>query len=226
MAMTEDQALFDTPSELDIQLVKVGGEIPVIQIDNFFNRPDNIRQAALRLPYQAPPYPYPGKLAEVPEPNRSLSELKRKLLQLVNRAYLPRVPPITREGSRVSAFRQVHVDFAVVDVHPDELSQEQRLPHTDPVPVFGLVYLNQEERGGTLFFRQKGSPNQAFATGSGYVTSSTEDFELLGRIEPAYNRLVIYPGFIPHSGEISGDWISGPERFDRPRLTQRLVFLP
>ena len=223
--MTVDQDLFETPAGLDIQLVAVGGEIPVIQVDEFFNRPDEIRQAALSLPYEAPPYPYPGKLAGVPEPNRSLTKLKRKLLQLVNEVYLPRVPPISQDGRRVSAFRQVHIDFAVVDVHPDDLSQEQRLPHTDPVPVFGLVYLNREERGGTLFFKQKASSEET-AGGHGYVTDSNEAFELLGRIEPAYNRLVIYPGFIPHSGEIAGDWITGPERFDSPRLTQRLVFLP
>ena len=223
--MTVDQDLFETPAGLDIQLVAVGGEIPVIQVDEFFNRPDEIRQAALSLPYEAPPYPYPGKLATVPEPNRSLTKLKRKLLQLVNEVYLPRVPPISQDGRRVSAFRQVHIDFAVVDVHPDDLSQEQRLPHTDPVPVFGLVYLNREERGGTLFFKQKASSEET-AGGHGYVTDSNEAFELLGRIEPAYNRLVIYPGFIPHSGEIAGDWITGPERFDSPRLTQRLVFLP
>jgi len=223
--MTVDQDLFETPAGLDIQLVAVGGEIPVIQVDDFFNRPDEIRQAALSLPYEAPPYPYPGKLAGVPEPNRSLTKLKRKLLQLVNEVYLPRVPPISQDGRRVSAFRQVHIDFAVVDVHPDDLSQEQRLPHTDPVPVFGLVYLNREERGGTLFFKQKASSEET-AGGHGYVTDSNEAFELLGRIEPGYNRLVIYPGFIPHSGEIAGDWITGPARFDSPRLTQRLVFLP
>ena len=225
MTMTVDQDLFETPAGLDIQLVAVGGEIPVIQVDEFFNRPDEIRQAALSLPYEAPPYPYPGKLASVPEPNRSLNELKRKLLQLVNEVFLPRVPPISQDGRRVSAFRQVHIDFAIVDVHPDDLSQEQRLPHTDPVPVFGLVYLNREERGGTLFFKQKASSEET-AGGHGYVTASNEAFELLGRIEPAYNRLVIYPGFIPHSGEIAGDWITGPARFDSPRLTQRLVFLP
>src|SRR6476661_7558135 len=120
--MTVDDALFETPAELDIRLIRVGGDIPVIQIDDFFNRPDDIRQTALRLYYEKPPYPYPGKLSVVPEPNRSLSELKRKLLQLVNGAYLPRVPPITQDGRRVSSFRQIHSDFAIVDVHPDELS--------------------------------------------------------------------------------------------------------
>lgn len=219
-------SLFDTPKELDVQFLTVGGQIPVIQIDDFFEKPDDVRQSALCLFYETPPYPYPGKLAAVPEPNRSLDDLKRKVLRLVNTLYLPRVPPIEHGGQRVSSFRQVHVDFAIVDVHPEELSEAQRIPHTDPVPIFGLVYLNREERGGTLFFRQNASTGEEASRGNGYLTASNEEFELLGRIEPAYNRLVIYPGFVPHSGEIAGDWISGPERFSSPRLTQRLVFVP
>jgi hypothetical protein len=48
----------------------------------------------------------------------------------------------------------------------------------------------------------------------------------MGRIEAAFNRLAIYPGFVPHSGEIVGEWIKTDERFTNPRLTQRLVFMP
>jgi hypothetical protein len=215
--------LFEMPAEVDVQFVKVGGQIPVILIDGIFRKPDEIREAALRLKYAPPPYPYPGKLAAIPEPNPSLSEVRRKMLNLVNSQYLSRLP-MAQDGRRISAFRQLHTDFAVVDVHPDELSTAQRLPHTDPVPVFGLVYLNREERGGTLFFRQRGVPAED-GQERGYLTATNDAFELLGRIEPAYNRLAIYPGFVPHSGEITGDWIRGPDRFDSPRLTQRLVFL-
>jgi hypothetical protein len=139
--------------------------------------------------------------------------------------YLSRVPPIAQDGRSISAFGQVYTDFAIVDVHPDELTSKQRLPHVDPVPIFGLIYLNREERGGTLFFKQKASAGED-APGAGYPTASTEPFTLVGRIEPVYNRMAIYPGFIPHSGEIAGDWILGEERFKSPRLTQRFVFLP
>ena len=218
-----DDDLFEMPAEVDVQFVKVGGQIPVILIDGIFKKPDRIREDALRLSYSPPSYPYPGKLAAIPEPNPSLAELRRKMLHLVNSQYLSRLP-IAQDGRRIPAFQQLHTDFAVVDVHPDELSSAQRLPHTDPVPVFGLVYLNREERGGTLFFRQSGAPSDDGQRG-GYLTATNDSFELLGRIEPAYNRLAIYPGFIPHSGEISGDWIRGEDRFKSPRLTQRLVFL-
>jgi hypothetical protein len=91
--------------------------------------------------------------------------------------------------------------------------------------VFGLVYLNREERGGTLFFEQN-TQVQNSGQGGGYMTESSDEFELCGRITPAFNRLAIYPGFVPHSGEIHGDWISSDERYSNPRLTQRFVFFP
>jgi hypothetical protein len=223
--VTIDDDLFEMPPEVDIRRLKIGGEIPIILVDGIFKDPDRIRECALRLSYSPPPYAYPGRLAAIPEPNRSLSDLKRKILGLVNSQYLSQLP-IAQNGQRLLAFRNLHTDFGVVDVHPDELSSEQRVPHTDPVPVFGLIYLNREERGGTLFFKQRQVVNDQEGDGGGYLTTSNPAFELLGRIEPAYNRLAIYPGFVPHSGEIGGDWIRGPDRFSNPRLTQRLVFLP
>ena len=223
--MSVDQDLFEMSAELDIRFDMLGGKIPVILVDNFYRRPDDIRDLALSLPYVPPSYPYPGKIASIPLPNRSLSDVKRKLLELINRDYLPRIPPIAKDGQTIAVFRKLRTDFAVVDVHPDELTARQRRPHVDPVPVFGLVYLNREERGGTLFFQRRKAVG-AKAPGAGYVTVDSEGFNFVGRIEPAYNRMAIYPGYVPHSGDIAGDWIRGEERFKSPRLTQRLLFSP
>jgi hypothetical protein len=143
--------------------------------------------------------------------------------QLVNQKYLPAVPPIIQNGARITGFPRPQTDFAIVDVLPDDLLPLQRLPHVDPVPVFGLVYLNREERGGTLFFRQTAAV-QADATAKGYPAGDMDSFALAGGIAPAFNRMAIYPGFVPHSGEIAGNWITGEERRTSPRLTQRLVF--
>ena len=98
-----DDDLFEMPAEVDVQFVKVGEQIPVILIDGIFKRPDEICEAALKVPYSPPPYPYPGKLAAIPEPNPSLSELRRKMLHLVNSQYLSRLP-IARYGRRIPAF--------------------------------------------------------------------------------------------------------------------------
>ena len=222
--MHMDQDLFELSPGLDIRFEKLGGRVPVILVDDFYRRPDDIREAALTLGFEKPSTPYPGKIAEIPGDNRSLTEVMARVLKLVNGEYLKRVR-IAAKGQAIAAFRRLYTDFAVVDVHPDDLTAVQRNPHVDPVPVFGLVYLNPEERGGTLFFERKGPPGGT-PVSTGYVTATNENFELIGRIEPAYNRLAIYPGFVLHSGEIEGDWIRGDERFNKPRLTQRFRFHP
>jgi hypothetical protein len=217
--------LFSISPNLKPRMERVGGLIPVIVIDDFYQRPDEIRSAALSLSYDAPDYPYPGKLAKLPAGNPSVTSLLQWALATVNGAYLPKVPPMATGGKPIQAFSKVYSDFAVVDVHPDELSPIQRIPHIDPVPVFGLIYLNREDRGGTMFFDQIAEVDVG-RVGQGYLSESSREYRLLGRIEAAFNRLAIYPGFVPHSGEIVGEWIKTEERFTSPRLTQRLVFMP
>jgi hypothetical protein len=191
----------------------------VLLIDNVFAHPEQIRRSALKLNFEPPTTPYPGRTAAVGEANASLQHFLRWALDIVNRHWLPQIP----RDRGIGALARVHSDFAIVDLHPDQLTDRQRIPHVDPVPVFGLVYLNREDRGGTLFFRRTGAERPAMPS-PGYVSRSRDGFELCGRIESVFNRLVVYPGFVLHSGEIAGDWIRSDERFSNPRLTQRLIF--
>ena len=199
----------------------IAGKFPVVLVDGFYERPDDIRTAALTLQFRPPTnQPYPGKLAQIPA-NPSLLDAVNSVTQMANSEFLPRAD-IEYRGTPVTALRVVSTDFAIVDMHPTELEPVQRKPHIDPVAVFGLVYLNHESRGGTLFFRQTTEDTKEVRIG--YLTVSDEHFELLGKIEPRFNRLAIYPGFVLHSGEIAGDWIENEERFTNPRLTQRFAF--
>jgi hypothetical protein len=216
--------LFRLSASATARLTTAGGSIPVLLIDEVYERPDEIREFALGLQFESPPYAYPGKIA-APPLSPSLEAISAWALRVANKHYLRRVPPLAKDGQQITAFRKVLTDFAIIDVHPDELSPTQRLPHVDPVPVFGLIYLNREERGGTLFFeRVPGGGSEQ--SESGYLTSSNGEYEFRGRVEAAFNRMAIYPGFIPHSGEIAGDWIADERRFSSPRLTQRFVFFP
>jgi hypothetical protein len=216
-----DRDLFQLRAGLSFRFEMIAEGLPVLLVDNLYQRADDIREAALSLDYRPVPYDYPGSIAEVPRDNPSLNWSLGQIQALVNSVYLPRVP-ISADGKRIANFSRMHTDFARVDIHPNDLNPDQRRPHIDPIPIFGLVYLNREERGGTLFFRKIGESDTP-AEGSGYQTESGDGFELCGRIEPAFNRLAIYPGFVPHSGEIK-DWIETEERFTNPRLTQRLMF--
>ena len=218
------EGLFELNPNASAAMRLVGGQIPVVLIDEVFANPAAIREHALRLRFHKPPYPYPGRIAEPHNADPSLKAFLAKVLDLVNGEYLPRIPSIGEAGRPISAFARVEADFAITDMHPDELEPVQRAPHVDPVPIFGLVYLNPAERGGTLFF--KGSAGEAGRDRDGYFVEGDGEYAYIGKIEAQFNRLAIYPGFVPHTGEIVGDWIRTDERFRSPRLTQRLVFFP
>jgi hypothetical protein len=202
----------------------LGGVVPVILVDEVYKHPGDVREAALALPFARGALHYPGRVAAAPTDSPSLGKLLTWVQELGSRVYLG-LAPLTFEGRQVRAFCEVGTDFAVVDVHPDDLDSRQRMPHVDPVPLFGLIYLNREDRGGTLFFEPAGSSGEV-AGSSGYVTADSAGYRLLGRIEPRFNRLAIYPGSVPHSGEIDGEWIRSEGAIDYPRLTQRLMFVP
>lgn len=217
--MTSD--LFAIAATAQLSGGVIDERFPYLTIDGIFADPGTVRAAALSLPFSAATGHYPGRVARFPQGDPSLSKFLQKVVDFVARDYVPRVPPLPG-GRRLSRVRGVDTDFALTDTHPSDLSANQRVPHFDPVPVFGLVYLNQEPRGGTLFFKPRGK-GRGDAERPGYPRAD-EKLELCGHIEGRFNRLAIYPGFILHSGEITGQWIEGEERFTSPRLTQRLKF--
>jgi len=220
--MKDKSGLFALSEGIDLRVERLGDAIPVLIADNVYAHPDAIREAALGLRFGEPGNPYPGKIAP-PQEDPSLAAMIAWALRTVNQLYIPRISPLSQDGAPVSAFGKIETDFAIVDTHPGDLQPWQRIPHLDPVPVFGLVYLNREERGGTLFFEQV-APLTRELPDPGYISGDTDHFRLRGRIEGRFNRLAVYPGSVPHSGEIAGSWIEGEQRFTSPRLTQRLLF--
>jgi len=200
----------------------IDGRIPVLLVDEIFRDPAAIREAALKLPYTPGTAHYPGRVARFPPGDPSLTGFLKKIISLVQAEYLPHMP-ILPNGQRLTGFRGLDTDFAITDFHPEQLSSNQRKPHTDAVPIFGLIYLNDPPRGGTLFYRQN-DPRDELQPAAGYPTAENDQIELCYRVEGLFNRLAIYPGFILHSGEIEGDWITGDDRFRNPRLTQRIQF--
>jgi Family of unknown function (DUF6445) len=220
--MGSGTGLFALSEDIDLRIELLGGAIPVLIADNVYAHPEAIREAALGLGFAEPDNPYPGRIAP-PGGDPSLAAAIGWALRTVNRLYLPRISPVFQDGAPVSEFGKIETDFAIVDTHPKDLKPWQRIPHLDPVPVFGLVYLNREDRGGTLFFEQA-APLTEKLPESRYISGDTEHFKLRGRIEGRFNRLAVYPGSVPHSGEIVGSWIEGEQRFASPRLTQRLLF--
>jgi hypothetical protein len=221
-SQTTTADLFETDESATLELGWIDGQVPYLTVDGIFAEPARVRETALALDYSPGPANYPGRVARFPPADGSLSQFLRKIIALVERQYLPRLPELPN-GARPSSIRGVDTDFAITDFRPEELSAAQRMPHTDAVPLFGLIYLNEEERGGTLFFKPR-HRNVRLEPADGYPASDDPHLAICGHIEGRFNRLAIYPGFIPHSGEIAGDWITGDGRLLSPRLTQRIMF--
>ncbi len=135
--------------------------------------------------------------------------------------------PFLRGGMKLWTF------LSMVTKRPDELSELQRICHTDPNSspdrsiYAGLLYLfENEDLGGTGFYRwrehelvQKAEAIEREDPGKGeaflqeqfptyrkparYMTGSNEIAELLCTIPARFNRLIFYSGGVPHSGDIA-----------------------
>jgi Family of unknown function (DUF6445) len=217
-----EKDLFATRPAAQVSVGYIDGQVPYLTVDGILADPAAVRAAALALPFSPAPAHYPGRLACFPAGDPSLTGFLHNVAGLVTRDYLPRLPRMPG-GARLSGLRGIDSDFAITDTHPSQLRAEQREPHLDAVPIFGLVYLNEEPRGGTLFFKPR-AKRAAAGPEPAYPSPGHERFEVCGRIEGLYNRLAIYPGFVLHSGEIEGEWIGTDTRFRSPRLTQRIMF--
>lgn len=220
MSVFDNPELFAISPDATLRFITVAPGVPAAVVDNIYRHPHLIREAALSLPFGPPTALYPGRITQFPSNFASLNQAVAWIKNLVDRELLTKIE-LMNNGKRVTAFGRVDTDFAVVDTPPEDLLPAQRAPHVDHVPVFGLVYLNEAERGGTAFFQRR--HNAVDPQRQGYFKDADDVFRKTGRIEGRFNRLAIYPGFIWHSAEI-GDWIRSDERLRSPRLTQRLVF--
>lgn len=220
MSVFDNPELFAISPDATLRFITVAPGVPAAVVDNIYRHPQQIREAALSLPFGPPTAMYPGRITKFPADFAALNQAVAWIKALVDRELLTKIQ-LMNGDKRVTTFRRVDTDFAVVDTPPEDLLPAQRAPHVDQVPIFGLVYLNEAERGGTAFFQRR--DNAVDPQREGYFDATDGVFRKTGRIEGRFNRLAIYPGFIWHSAEI-GDWIRGDARLRSPRLTQRLAF--
>lgn len=127
---------------------------------------------------------------------------------------------------------EFHTQFSLTTLQPEEFTWIQRLCHSDPGLAPGranyaaLLYLfDNPELGGTGFYRwndpefwegmtamQRDDPNagldilekrfRMFRDPPCYMTDSNEAAELLDVVPARFNRLVFYPGGVPHNAHI------------------------
>lgn len=115
--------------------------------------------------------------------------------------------------------------YAVVTKSPQSLKPVQSIPHFDTTTAnqVGVVhYLCGSEHGGTSFYRHKSTGFECItderkgeylkALGReatthglpkpGYISGDTDLFERFDLVEAKYNRVIIYPSNLLHTGDV------------------------
>lgn len=118
--------------------------------------------------------------------------------------------------------------YSMVITPPEKLETKQCLPHIDSFLSGDLAcvhYLCDKDKGGTALYRHKKTGyekitretidqyNQAVIDEGAlniekksYMNGSNEYFEQIAKIDAMFNRLIIYPSNILHSGNIPADF--------------------
>ncbi|MFG6448616.1 DUF6445 family protein [Roseateles sp. BYS180W] len=209
--MSEPIALRMPP---DIQSVQIG-EHQLVFIDDFLEDPQALVDIACVSAFE--PYPglaerkgYPGIRAEAPKDyEQVLTALMDPLIRL--NFGVPEHLPLRKS---ISA-------FSLTTLAPNDLGPLQRTPHFDastPHHMAVLLYLCNEEQGGTAFYRHRATGIQQVTEHNRerfldvynqelqqqppparYFEQGDQFFEFLGRMPARFNRLVIYRGSLLHT---------------------------
>lgn len=195
--------------------------------DDFAADPDALRTIARTSRFTAAAHHYPGIRAPLPE--------------AYLRDQMPLITDVLRNVfGRYGPVQVLDASFSVVTTPPAALSIAQRLPHCDAFTAdrIALVhFLSPDRTDGTAFFRhrstgfetvtearrptyfeQLGDELRAGPAPTGYVAGDTALFEQIEQVEARYNRALIYPSFLLHSGAIAPDAPLAPDA-ETGRLT-------
>ncbi|MBW8733273.1 MAG: histone acetyltransferase [Asticcacaulis sp.] len=200
----------------------------IVVIDDFLSDPDfAVRQAAALAPFpDVDTNYYPGA-------RRFVTPEDRDAFVYVD-AVCQGIASVLRQIYGVERFQIREAGFSLVTRRPHETQLIQRVPHYDtvyPVDFAVLHYLGRAPMGGTGFYRHRRTgfevllPHRAEAFHAAldqdleafgppppaYFNESSDVWEKIGEVEWRFNRLVVYPGSLFHSGLIADDFDFSPD---------------
>lgn len=222
----------------DIRREEISDNQHCVIVDDFLKNPDEIVEFAARNASDFSIHDqlgYPGLMYDVE--NDALTSFYRFIRSEMTNHF-----PFRKSGINLSTF------LSMVTLQPDELSNLQRICHSDPrtdlkrANFAALVYLfDNEELGGTGFYRWKNRELMEQATAlelddaakglkflqenfptfqkpAHYMTETNEIAECICTIPAKFNRLIFYSGDVPHSAAISAPELLSTD-FRKGRLT-------
>ncbi len=211
------------------QAYSVGqSQTPLLVIDNFIEGAEELVDYCQAKPgFDQSDRFYPGQ--RMLAPRLYAQALMYHLSGLFDAVF--QLPPNQLEGAKAL--------YSLVTTPPESLQPLQRLPHIDAFLSGDLAcvhYLCGARQGGTSLYRhiQTGLEvvtessidgyNQAvidegaLAQAKGYMNGSNPWYERIAKVDAKFNRLVVYPSNILHSGDIPADFAFNPQP-NQGRLT-------
>ncbi len=205
-----------------IEIRPIGDKAQCAIVDDFLLNPESVRDYAHEnsTRFDMPSNSYPGKLLDLTGPE--LRAIVRFVKMQMSRHF-----DFLRGGIETMTL------LSMTTYSPDQLSNLQRLCHSDPrtkpgrANFAGLLYLfDNESLGGTGFYRWRDCATMEQATALEmqdpdaaleflqeryatfrkppcYITESNEIAELIGNVPARFNRFIFYSGDLPHSAYIT-----------------------
>ncbi|MFC6439086.1 DUF6445 family protein [Bowmanella sp. JS7-9] len=203
-------------------------EVPLFVIDDIFATPLEVRHLAFSNSFPSSVAYYPGRHQPLSQEDPSIKAFCHFIATVLTRA----------TGKQIKT-EAISTDFSILTTPEEKLLDNQGQPHIDGTPMLGVIYLNEQDLGGTVFFRNRETNSMTVVTEAqkahyqnlsaqrkldtplGYVTDTNTQWEKVDTIEGKLNRLVIWPGNVFHSIDVKVNPASG--QLDEKRLTQRVI---
>jgi hypothetical protein len=148
---TDNLKTIQINSDAPVEFLELASGQSIVIIDDFLSAPDELRQFAKAHAdeFSMPPKSYPGIVRNIN--SRPLTDIYRFVRSTLGNHF-----SFFRGGAEFSTF------LSMTTLQPDELSNLQRLCHSDPTVAgkrrnfaFVLYLFENEELGGTGFYRWK-----------------------------------------------------------------------
>ncbi len=184
-------------------------------IDDYARDPELLVEEAARLDYRPIGPNFPGVRAAVPE--LLVLSIRNSLAELIRKVFAIEDPL-----NRIESY------FSLITTPPGELAPLQRLPHFDGTGrarIAVLHHLGRAERGGTAFYRHRGTGFETIdearlgaynhavnadfhrlgLPAPGYIAGDTPIWERIGFHAARFNRLLVYRGNTLHAADVPPD---------------------
>lgn len=212
-------ALVPVHPDFNYRIDHVGNQAqPVLIIDDFLARAETlVDYADQRSVFSASDSYYPGVRAPAPE--------------LYVRAFHHHLHDLVRDtfGLRDEWVTGVKSDFSIVTTRPENLGPSQALPHYDSTngrELAAVHYLCDEKFGGTSLYRHVSTGYETITpenlahykktleldctkhpVSRSYMNGDNTLFQQTASYAARFNRIIIYPCNLLHSGNIAKDFV-------------------